>query len=178
MKAAEVLVAIALLVFGLVVAFDSFRQGARWGSDGPQSGYFPFYIGIIIAIASLITLVTALLDRSDGDGEMFVEWHALKPVMAVLIPAAFYVLGVQLIGIYVASAVYIAVFMVWLGGYSWIKSALVGIVVNVSLYLMFEVWFKVPLFKGSYPQDLSEMYSFFLPPIQAGDLETIAAPIM
>ena len=149
MKAAEVLVAVAILVFGLIVAFDSFRLGARWGTDGPQSGYFPFYIGVIIAIASLITLVTVLLNRS-ADGEMFVEWHALKPVMAVLIPAGFYVLGVQLIGIYVASAIYIAVFMVWLGGYSWFRSALVGIAVNASLYAMFEVWFKVPLFKGSY----------------------------
>lgn len=149
MKAAEVLVAVAMLVFGLIVAFDSFRLGARWGTDGPQSGYFPFYIGVIIAVASLITLVTALLNRSAAV-EIFVEWHALKPVMAVLIPAGFYVLGVQLIGIYIASAIYIAIFMVWLGKYSWIKSALVGIVVNASFYTMFEIWFKVPLFKGSY----------------------------
>jgi len=150
MRAAEIVVAVAMLAFGLIMAFDSYRLGARWGTDGPQSGYFPFYIGVIIAAASLITLVQALRDRSEDGGGTFVEFKNIRPVMAVLIPAAFYVLGVQLAGIYLASAVYIAVFMVWLGKYSWLKSALVGIAVNVSLYLMFEVWFKVQLFKGSY----------------------------
>lgn len=150
MKTAEIFVAVAMLAFGLIMAFDSYRLGAQWGTDGPQSGYFPFYIGAIIAAASLITLVQAWRDRAEVGGKIFVEWQNIRPVMAVLIPAAFYVLGVQLIGIYIASAVYIAVFMMWLGKYSWLKAALVGIVVNVSLYLMFEVWFKVQLFKGGY----------------------------
>ena len=150
MKSAEIFVAAVILAFGLVVAFDSYRIGAQWGSDGPQSGYFPFYIGAIVAVASVITLVQALLSKSDANGELFVEWQALKLVMAVLVPAAIYVLGVQLIGIYVASTIYIAVFMVWLGNYSWLRAAVVSIVVNASLYVMFEFWFKVPLFKGSY----------------------------
>jgi hypothetical protein len=38
--------------------------------------------------------------------------------------------------------------MVWLGGYSWWKSVVVGFVINALFFLMFEVWFKVPLFKG------------------------------
>ena len=150
MKTAEIFVAVVFLLFGLTVVIDSYRLGAQWGADGPQSGYFPFYIGLMIAAASLVTLVQALLGKAQGGGSLFVEWHALKPVMAVLIPAAFYVLGVQLIGIYVASALYIAGFMVWLGNYTWLKAATISVVVTASLYLMFEVWFKVPLFKGSY----------------------------
>ena len=150
MKSAEIFVAAAMLAFGLIVAFDSYRIGAQWGSDGPQSGYFPFYIGAIVVVASVITLVQALLSKPDANGELFVEWQALKLVMAVLVPAVIYVLGVQLIGIYVASTIYIAVFMVWLGNYSWLRATAVSIVVNASLYVMFEFWFKVPLFKGSY----------------------------
>lgn len=150
MKSAEIFVAAVMLAFGLVVAYDSYRIGAQWGSEGPQSGYFPFYIGAMVAVASLITLVQALLDKAQDGGELFVQWQALKPVMAVLLPAAVYVLGVQLIGIYIASAIYITVFMVWLGSYSWLRAAAVSIVVNASLYVMFEIWFKVPLFKGSY----------------------------
>ena len=150
MKAAEIIVAVLFLIFGLTVAIDSWRLGAQWGADGPQSGYFPFYIGVIIVVAGSITLVSVLLDKAETGGEIFVEWQALKLVMSVLIPAAFFVLGVQLVGIYVASALYIAAFMVWLGNYSVIKSTIVSVLVVASLYLMFEVWFKVPLFKGSY----------------------------
>ena len=60
-----------------------------------------------------------------------------------------YVLGIALLGLYVASAVYIALFMVILGKYSWVKAALAALAVNTLFFFMFEVWFKVPLFKGT-----------------------------
>jgi hypothetical protein len=60
------------------------------------------------------------------------------------------VLGVELIGIYVSAAIYIAVFMVWLGHYSWLRSIVVGVAISVAMFLMFEVWFLVPLYKGIY----------------------------
>jgi Tripartite tricarboxylate transporter TctB family len=143
----DIIVALLLLVFGIVVVYDSYRLGSKWGSDGPQSGYFPFYIGMLICIASLATLVQAVRARKLSY-VLFVSLSKLKLVLTVLIPALFYVFCVQYVGLYVASAVYIALFMVWLGKYSWLKSILVGVLVNVSFFLMFEVWFKVPLWKG------------------------------
>ncbi len=148
LRTMDIAVAILLLVFGLVVVFDSYRLGSKWGSDGPQSGYFPFYIGLLICIASLATLAQALRDKGRR-GELFVTWSRLKLVLTVLIPALFYVLCVKYVGLYLASAVYIALFMVWLGKYSWLKSVTVGVLVNASFFLMFEVWFKVPLWKGT-----------------------------
>lgn len=146
----EIVVALLFLLFGGVVAFDSYRLGARWAEEGPQSGYFPFYIGLIICIASIVTLLQALFGRASGGSNTFVERGRLKLMLSVLVPAALYVLGIQLIGIYVASAVYIAVFMAWLGRYSWFKSAALGIAASVSFFAMFEIWFKVPLFKGMF----------------------------
>ena len=148
MRAMEVATAVLLFVVGAVVVYDSYRLGSKWGSDGPQSGYFPFYVGLLICVASAVNLAQAFFTRS-ADSEMFVTWGPLKLVLTVLIPATVYVLGVKYIGIYVASAIYIAVFMAYLGKYSWLKSITVGLAVNTSFFLMFEVWFKVPLFKGS-----------------------------
>jgi hypothetical protein len=148
LRSVDIAVALLMLIFGLVVVYDSYRLGSKWGSDGPQSGYFPFDIGVLICIASVATLVQALRDMQSGK-LLFVSWPRLKMVLTVLIPALVYVFCMQYIGIYLASAVYIAVFMVWLGKYSWLKSAIVSVVVNVSFFFMFEVWFKVPLFKGS-----------------------------
>lgn len=156
LKSAEIIVAVLLFIFGSGVAFDSYRLGAQWDADGPQSGYFPFYIGLMIAIASMVTLTQALLRVADARAALFVSWKALKQVMAVLVPAAVYVLAVQLIGIYIASVVYIAVFMIWLGQYPWWKGMAVALIVIISFYFMFEIWFKVPLFKGSY--DLLGMF--------------------
>lgn len=148
MRAMEIVVALLFFAFGALFVIDSYRLGAKWGSDGPQSGYFPFYVSLLICISCLVTLARAILNRS-GESGMFVEWPQLKLVLTVLIPAAAYVLGVQYVGLYVASAIYIAVFMVWLGRYSWMKSISVGLAVNVSFFMMFEVWFQVPLFKGN-----------------------------
>jgi hypothetical protein len=159
-KTMEIAVALLLLAFGGTVVFDSVRLGASWGDDGPQSGYFPFYIGLLLCLSALATLGRVAYDDWKRRGQfagavaesrrLFVAWGPLRQVFAVLVPAAVYVLLIQLIGVYVASALYIAVFMAWLGKYSWLMSAAVALPVSAGLYAMFEIWFKVPLFKGSY----------------------------
>jgi Tripartite tricarboxylate transporter TctB family len=148
MRTMEIVVALIIMVLGAIVVYDSHRLGSSWGDDGPQSGYFPFYIGLLLCLSSVGTLVQTLLDKGE-ESESFVSRDKLKLVLTVLFPALLYVAGVQYIGLYLASAIYIAFFMVWLGKYSWFKSAAVALGVTVSLFLMFEVWFKVPLFKGT-----------------------------
>lgn len=150
MRAAEIVVALLLLGLGGMVVYDSARLGFRWVGDGPEAGYFPFYIGMFICLSSLFTLVQAIVGKGGKTDGTFVEWTLFKQVLAVLIPACFFVLGIQLIGIYVAATVYIAVFMVWLGKYGWLRSVLLGAAVSAVMFMMFEVWFKVPLFKGEF----------------------------
>ena len=70
-------------------------------------------------------------------------------VLSVFGPALLYVLGIVFLGLYVASAIYIALFMIVLGKYSAVKSVLVAVLVNAVFFMMFEVWFKVPLYKGT-----------------------------
>ena len=147
MRVMEIGVAVVFFIVGAIVMFDSYRLGSKWGSDGPQSGYFPFYIGLLICISSAVNFTQGLLDRR-GRHHLFVGRDQLKLVLTVLLPAMVYVLGVKFVGLYIASAIYIAVFMLWLGHYSWLRSISVGLAVNISFFLMFEVWFKVPLFKG------------------------------
>lgn len=143
----EAVVAGLVLIAGLVVIFGSRKLGSGWTSDGPGAGYFPFYIGLITAISGLGVLYQALLGKNRNT-EIFVDSEQFKRVMSVLLPAAVYVLAIQVIGIYVASAIYIALFMVILGKYSWVRSVIVALAVAVLFFCLFEVWFKVPLFKG------------------------------
>jgi Tripartite tricarboxylate transporter TctB family len=144
--AVEVVVAAVIAVVGLVIMFQSWKLGAGWTSDGPGAGYFPFYVSLIMTISGLGILVGAL---RRPDRSAFVDREQLGRVASVLGPAIVYVLAVQFVGLYVASSIYIAIFMVVLGKYAWLKSLLVAVIVNVVFFMMFEVWFKVPLFKGS-----------------------------
>jgi hypothetical protein len=144
----EIITALMFIVVGVVVMVGSLKLGAKWGSDGPESGYFPFYISLIILICSSVTLIQSIRAKELAD-ETFVEREPFRQVMAVLIPAALFVLGVQLIGIYVASVLYITFFMVWLGKYVFWKALAVGLGVSIALYMMFEYWFQIPLPHGS-----------------------------
>jgi putative tricarboxylic transport membrane protein len=146
-RAVEIGVAAVILLFGLVVATDTYRLGARWGDDGPQPGYFPFYIGLLICISS-VTILLRALRNSALSGESFVSRGELKKILTVLVPTAVYVGVIAYLGFYVASTLYIAYFMWHLGKYSWIKIVPVALGVSVAFFLIFEVWFQVPLPKG------------------------------
>jgi len=143
----ELVVAAIIFALGALVAYDSYRLGSSWASDGPQAGYFPFYIGLFTCICSIVVFGQGLLRRKT-DERVFVTPSQLRQVMVILLPSTAYVLGVQLIGIYVPSALFIALFMRFAGKYSWLRSIVVGLGVSVSAFVMFEIWFKIPLPKG------------------------------
>jgi hypothetical protein len=150
-KIVDAITAIVIFVLGVIVIMDSWRLGAKWGSDGPEAGYFPFYIGLILCISSGINFVSALREKS---GDSFVSVSALKMIMSVIVPTIIYVLliggagPVPALGIYVASTIFIALFMKWLGKYAWPMTIGVSVGVPVVFFLLFEIWFKVPLPKG------------------------------
>jgi len=144
-RGVELGVAVAMIVFGAVVVAGSLQVGIGWGPEGPKAGFFPFYLGVVIILASVINLLAAAAqDRS----KVFADWSQLWSVLSVVVPTTVYVVAVPYTGIYVASLVLIAVFMTWLGRYSAAMSAAVSVATVVAIYLMFEKWFLVPLPKG------------------------------
>ena len=147
-RAVEIALALLTLAFGVLVAYTSYLLGSTWGEFGPGAGYFPFYIGSIIVVGSIVNLVQAV--AAAPGKRIFVEWGALRRVFAVLVPAALFVVGIYLIGIYVSALIYIATFMIWIGRYPWHKGLAVSFGVSFALFLMFEVWFLVLLPKGAY----------------------------
>ncbi|HKA42711.1 MAG TPA: tripartite tricarboxylate transporter TctB family protein [Burkholderiales bacterium] len=143
----DLVAAAVIFALGALVVYDSYRLGSSWGADGPQSGYFPFYIGVLTCLSSGVVFVQSLL-KLKSDQHVFVESGQLKQVLLILVPSTVYVLGVQFIGIYVSSAIFIGLFMRLLGKYSWLRSAAVGVGVSAISFLLFEIWFSIPLPKG------------------------------
>jgi putative tricarboxylic transport membrane protein len=141
----EVGVALATAAFATIIIIGSLQAGIDWGAEGPKAGFFPFYVALIILAASAINLVQAF---TAGNGGVFATWRQLFQVLSVAVPSGVYVALIPVIGIYVSSALLIALFMVWLGRYG------VGYVVPIALgvplviFLIFEKWFVVALPKG------------------------------
>jgi len=147
----DMAVAGAFFAFGAVVVWESKRLGSSWASDGPQAGYFPFYIGLFICISSAINFYAAL-NLGERGRKAFVKWGQMRMILTVLVPSVVYVLLIKnpffTLGIYEASALFIAFFMWHLGKYGVAKILAVSILVMVVFFVMFEVWFQVPLPKG------------------------------
>ncbi|CAG1003600.1 hypothetical protein BURK1_03053 [Burkholderiales bacterium] len=144
----ELIVALLICLGGAIVVFDSVRIGAKWASDGPESGYFPFLTGACLLLSGAWIAGAVLVRWKRLASSVFVEWTALKPVLEMLLPTIAFVVAIKLIGIYVASAIFIGAFMVWKGRYRWPLTVSVSLCVPVAMFLLFEVWFLVPLPKG------------------------------
>lgn len=158
-RSMDILVALLLIVGAAIVIYDCVRLGFGWGSDGPAPGFFPFWVAVILAGSSMVNLAQAIGDR-EAACEVFVTRRALSRVAAVALPTLLYVMAigglsigsltVPGLGIYIASAVFIAGFMLAIGRESLLKALLVGIAVPVVMFFLFERWFLVPLPKGPF----------------------------
>ena len=155
MRWMEVVVAGFFMLIGAIVIYDSFRTGFRWASDGPQPGYFPFYIGVILtAGAAWVLLQTLITWRKEGGEESFASHEEFGLVLKMLLPTVAFVAVMMFMGIYVSGIIFITAFMVWQGKYSYLKAFLTGFGVLAVLYGLFELWFLVPLPKGPFEEYL------------------------
>ncbi len=147
----NMVVALALMAVAAVVMVSCYRLGAGWAKNvGPDSGYFPFYVALIMFVASGVTLVQNALAGRARDGGSFIAHGELMMVLQVLIPTAIFVVLSIYIGIYIPMALFIGFFMVWHGHYSLLKTLPLAIAVPVALFVIFEIWFLVPLPKGPF----------------------------
>ena len=144
-RTADLVTAALLLLLGLIVVSDSLRLGAGWGSDGPKSGFFPFWLGTLLLVITVAIIIQAW---RRGPGKPFVTREQMRPVLRVLWPAVAMVALTAVIGLYVASALYLGFYMRWVGRHRWLTVALIAVSIPVVTFLIFERWFLVPMPKG------------------------------
>jgi hypothetical protein len=146
-RTVEIVVFVVLLAFAALMGFDNWRTGMGWAPDGPKAGYFPFYLSVILAAASLYGLVEALVKGRKAK-KTFVNRDQLRRVLQVFVPTALFCLATQLLGLYVASFLLIAGFMRFVGRIAWWKSIAASLAFAVAIFLVFNQAFDVIMPKG------------------------------
>jgi putative tricarboxylic transport membrane protein len=141
----DLIVSFLLLALAALLGWDSWRTGAGWASDGPQAGYFPFYLSLLMGAASVYGIVTKLIESSE---EPFVTRQQFERVMKVFVPTLAYCILIQYLGLYVASFLLVAGFMWWVGRIAAWKSLLTAFVFTAAMFLTFEIAFNVIMPKG------------------------------
>jgi putative tricarboxylic transport membrane protein len=145
MRVADLVTALALILVGGVVIADAVRLGTGWDTEGPQSGFFPFWLAVLMVTAALVIALQAAYRTTTTP---FVTATQLRPVLAVLVPAATMVLLMEYLGLYVAAGLYLAFYMRWVGRHSWPIIVLLALGVPLVTFVVFERWFLVPMPKG------------------------------
>ncbi len=146
-RSVDVVVMLLLLAFAAVLAVDNWRTGASWASDGPQPGYFPFYLSIMLGAASLFGVFKSYMSRKEA-AETFVTRAQARRVLQVFVPTLLFCVLTQWLGLYVASFLLVAGFMWWIGKIAIWKSVLVSFIFAILMFATFEVAFDVIMPKG------------------------------
>jgi hypothetical protein len=145
-RTAEIWTAAAAALIGVVVVSESLTHDIGWNETGPGSGYFPFRIGLLLIGAAVVRVLQVRLKA--GTTKAFVTREELRRSLSVLWPTIALVAAMIPLGCYVPSAVYLAWMMRRHGGYGWLPSAVYGVAIAVVFFLVFDLWFRVPLAKG------------------------------
>jgi hypothetical protein len=146
-RVAEVVVSLLLVTLALTLGYDNWRTGIAWDSTGPEAGYFPFYLSVVLAGASLYGVLAAFLTRKEAS-ETFVTRAQLRRVMAVFVPTLLFCLATQFLGLYVASFFLIAAFMRMVGRIALWKSLLTAFLFTAIMFVTFDIAFDVIMPKG------------------------------
>lgn len=146
-KAMEIFTALLTAGAGLAICYGAWRSGIGWSEMGPDAGYFPFYVGVLIFLGSLVTLLRSMFFYHH-DGEVFLDIGKAKPVFGFFVPIVAFIIVSLILGLYAGTALYILGSMQWQGGYRWWISTLAALGVTALFYLVFEIGFQAPLLKG------------------------------
>jgi hypothetical protein len=146
-RTVDVVVSLLLLALAVLLAFDNWRTGMSWDSTGPQAGYFPFYLSVILAAACLYGIGKEFLARRQV-AETFVTRAQLRRVVQVFVPTLLFCLVMQWLGLYVASFLLVAGFMAVIGRIAAWKAVLTAFLFSLIMFVTFEIAFDVIMPKG------------------------------
>ena len=131
--------------FGAAVVISSLDNGIGWSAAGVDAGTFPFIVGLIILCGSIFNLVQGWLQARD----VILRPSELKRLAALFVPAVIYVGVIPLIGMYVASALYVFGALAWHKRGSFLFAGISAIATALALYLIFELTFQITLPRGA-----------------------------
>ena len=134
-----------LAAFSAVVIYGSMQLNYGWSSTGPEAGYFPLRLSVLLLVVSVLLMIQAVRKPVQ---EVFATGEQLRRVSSLLIPTVVLAVAAPLLGFYVASAIFLVYMCRVHGDFGWGRSLLIGVGAVLVLYAVFELWFNVPLARG------------------------------
>ena len=147
MRTAQILMALAIIGFGISVMVQAAAVGAKWvdGQAGP--GFFPYWLGALLIICAVIALVQAAR-TSPAAAKFFHDKTALSSVLKVTATAAGMLVLTYLIGFRLASIAYLFVYLRFIGKHRWPAVIAMSLLIPITGYYVFENILQIGLPRG------------------------------
>jgi hypothetical protein len=135
----------AAILLALAVAYMATAawRYTYWAASGPGSGFFPFWLGLVLAALSTLLLVSAVRQPDPGPAWLPTGHGAARLVVVVLVTAVFIAL-MPLLGMVLGTAVFLAVLLRMLEGHSWRATLALSVGAAIANWALFVLWLKVP----------------------------------
>jgi putative tricarboxylic transport membrane protein len=135
----------AAVLLALAVAYTATAAGryTYWTASGPGSGFFPFWLGLVLAALSILLLANAVRRPDPGPAWLPTGHGAARFVVVVVVTALFIAL-LPLLGMALGTAVFLGVLLRMLEGHSWRTTAAVAVGAAVANWAVFVLWLRVP----------------------------------
>lgn len=142
-KWVDVGAAIGLLVLGAVVLRESIELGPGWGASGPDAGFFPFWLTVLMLIGTLGVIWYAF--RKPDERPFFEVNQEVTDLLRVGVPIAAATTLIPWAGMYVTAGLYLGFFMFWYGNFRWYWSLAGAILLPAVLWIMLREGFNISM---------------------------------
>ena len=143
MRTADRIGAAVLLVLAVAYTATPAARYTYWAATGPGSGFFPFWLGLVLAVLSMLMLVSAVR-RSDAGQAWLPRGHGAARLVVIIIATAAFIALLPLLGMVLGTALFLTVLLRMLEGHSWRATLGVAVGAAVTNWALFVVWLKVP----------------------------------
>jgi putative tricarboxylic transport membrane protein len=147
LRNADRVTAALLLAFSVAFATGALKQYQWWGSGGPGPAFMPFWLGLVMAALALGMLIRSLKDKNPG-AAWFPRGEGLRDILVVLGVTTLFVALLNVLGMVIGTALYLAVLVRYLGKHPWWMTGAVAVAAAFFNWLVFVHWLHVPFPEG------------------------------
>lgn len=143
MRRADRITGATLVVLSLAFSAAALKYYTYWGENGPGPGFLPAWLGLVMAALGALLLVGSL--RARGPSPDWLPDHAgLRRLALVMGATVAFVALLGVLGMALATALFIVVLVRGLGGHRWRLALGVAVGLAAINYLVFTFWLRVP----------------------------------
>ena len=151
-RQAEFLMALATIAVSLGLMWSA-SDGLAIGwvpEKGPGSGFWPFWLSFGMLLASILTLVRWIMGATpeSRSTDPYMSRNAIVVVGIAASALLFLLIGIHLIGIYMALPLFLFFYIRIVGKHSWAITVLLVFGVPIFIFTLFEWGLQIPLPKA------------------------------